>query len=340
MTRLAKLQQILVREGVDALLVEEPLHIFYLTDLECSSGKLLVEVSSVTLIVDGRYWEAAREFSYPVLPLENFSLSAFVTEKGFRSLGFEANRTLYTRFLELQEEVKNTNCDLKPLTSPVEELRMIKDPQEIHALQKAIALGMRGYEFVVSLLKNGVSEKWLATELEIFWKREGADRIGFEPIIAFGPNSSKPHHRAGNTVLEPNQPVLIDIGVVLDHYHSDMTRVVWWGEPKKEIQQIFAIVQEAKERAAALCKPGVSIGELDRAARGFITSKGYGERFVHNLGHGVGLEIHEAPFLRQKGPVTEKLLEEGMVITIEPGIYLPGIGGVRLEDIFIICKAP
>lgn len=340
MTRLAKLQQILVREGIDALLVEEPLHIFYLTGLECSSGKLLVEVSSVTLIVDGRYWEAAREFSYPVLPLENFSLSAFVTEKGFRSLGFEANRTLYTRFLELQEGVKNTSCGLKPLTSPVEELRMIKDPQEIGALQKAAALGMRGYEFVVSLLQNGVSEKWLATELEIFWKREGADRMGFEPIIAFGPNSSKPHHRAGNTVLEPNQPVLIDIGVVLDHYHSDMTRVVWWGEPKKEIQQIFPIVQEAKERAMALCKPGVSIGELDRAARGFITSKGYGEQFVHNLGHGVGLEIHEAPFLRQKGPSTEKLLEEGMVITIEPGIYLPGIGGVRLEDIFIICKEP
>lgn len=340
MTRLARLQKILVREGIDALLVEEPLHLFYLTGLDCSSGKLLVEVSKVTLIVDGRYWEAARELSYPVLPLETFSLSAFVTERDFRSLGFEANRTLYTRFLELQEGLQHTNCSVKPLTSPVEELRMIKDLQEISSLQKAVALGMKGYEFVVSLLKNGVSEKWLATELEIFWKREGADRIGFEPIIAFGPNSSKPHHRPGNTVLEPNQPVLIDIGVVLDHYHSDMTRVVWWGEPKKELQQIFAIVQEAKERAVAICKPGVSIGELDRAARGFIASKGYGEQFVHNLGHGVGLEIHEAPFLRQKGPITEKLLEEGMVITIEPGIYLPGIGGVRLEDTFILCKAP
>ena len=147
-----------------------------------------------------------------------------------------------------------------------------------------------------------------------------------------------PHYRAGPAKLKPNTPVLIDIGVVLAHYHSDMTRVAFFGAPPALIQTIYAIVEEAKARALAICRPGVLVGELDRSARDYISSKGYGDFFTHSLGHGIGLDIHEPPIIRDSGLYRTLPLQAGMAITIEPGIYLPGVGGVRLEDTIIITE--
>ena len=192
--------------------------------------------------------------------------------------------------------------------------------------------------YVLSLLKEEISEAELALELEFFWKKRGAKKLAFDPIIAFGANSSMPHYRAGLAKLQSHTSILIDIGVVLSHYHSDMTRVVHFGTPTSVIEKIYSIVEEAKARALALCCPGTLVGELDRAARDWIASQGYGERFTHSLGHGVGLDIHEPPTIRDSGLYRTLPLQPGMVITIEPGIYLPGIGGVRLEDTVLITE--
>lgn len=189
-----------------------------------------------------------------------------------------------------------------------------------------------------SILRPGMSEIEAATRLEIFWKQKGAKGVSFDPIIAFGANSSMPHHRSGKTVLEQGMPILIDIGVHLDHYCSDMTRMVYLGEPAPEMAKIHDVAAKAQKAAIEMCRPGVRIGDLDLKAREIIDQAGFGPRFTHGLGHGVGLEIHEDPIVRNRPPHHDLLLEPGMVITIEPGIYFSGIGGVRIEDTLAITE--
>ncbi|MCH9703190.1 MAG: M24 family metallopeptidase, partial [Chlamydiae bacterium] len=176
----------------------------------------------------------------------------------------------------------------------------------------------------------------LVAELEIFWLQNGAAGVAFSPIVAFGENSSKPHYHPQDRPLREDDAVLIDIGVTLDHYHSDMTRVLLPKDPDPKMVEIYAVVKEAQKRALALCKPKSVVADLDAAARDYITECGYGDHFVHSLGHGIGLEVHEAPRLYKEGADVDLRLEAGMAITIEPGIYLPGIGGVRIEDTVVI----
>ena len=336
--RLKRLRELLQLTSCDALLIEHPTHLLYLTGLELSAGHLLIGLEDTCLIVDGRYYEKSLQQSlYPVSLLEPTVLKKWLLASPIQSLGFDQEKTTYHRYTQLLL-LKNelTGLEIVPLDSLVQHLRLIKDATEIESLRQAASLGYQGYELVASLLKEGISENELALELEFFWKKQGTQRLAFDSIIAFGTHSSMPHYRAGQARLEPNQIVLVDIGLVLNHYHSDMTRVIFFGKPKKELEAIYAIVQEAKERAFALCRPGSLIGELDQAARGYIESKGYGDYFTHSLGHGIGLDIHEMPTIRQIGLSSTLPLEAGMVITIEPGIYLPGIGGVRLEDTIVI----
>lgn len=341
-TRLERLRQLLASMPCDALLIEHPTHLFYLTGLELSAGKLLVTQQEACLIVDGRYFEkSSQQTLYPVQLLKDSILKELITGSDIHQLGFDKYQTTYHAYLTLSQlavdlKSKSYALEIVPVDSVVQQLRLIKDSDEIACLRRAAQLGYEGFECVVSLLREGVSETELAFELEFFWKKRGASRLAFDSIIAFGPNSSMPHYRAGNTQLQLHTSVLIDIGVVLAHYHSDMTRVVFFGNPPPMIQEIYSIVEEAKARALTLCRPGTLVGELDHAAREWIASKGYNENFTHSLGHGVGLDIHEPPTIRETGLYSSMPLQPGMVITIEPGIYLPGIGGVRLEDTVLI----
>jgi Xaa-Pro aminopeptidase len=183
-----------------------------------------------------------------------------------------------------------------------------------------------------------MTESEAALELDFFWKKRGGQGFSFDPIIAFGANSSMPHYRAGITPLKKGDTVLIDIGVMVNNYHSDMTRTVFFGEPHPEMRKIYNIVREAQTRALDAVKPGVHAGELDKAARGYIEAEGYGPQFSHSLGHGVGLEIHEWPFLRNRVPMADIPIKEGMCLTVEPGIYIEGLGGVRIEDSIIVTQ--
>lgn len=334
--RLARLCNRLQALPCEALLIEHPIDLLYLTGLTLSAGKLIVSRDNRALFVDRRYWEISQgQTLYPVQPLKKETLKEWLETAHIRQLGFDQHQTSYQAYLDLAQ-ITSQSLKLLPLESPIQQLRMIKDEYEIAALRKSANLAYQGYEYLTSLLKEGISESELAFELEFFWRKRGGQRLSFDSIIAIGSNSAMPHYRAGETKLTSDTIVLMDIGVVLNHYHSDMTRVHFFGNPPPILKRIYSIVEEAKERAFAICRPGTLVDDLDRIAREWITSQGYGDAFLHSLGHSIGLETHESPILREHGIHRDIPLEPGMVLTIEPGIYLPTIGGVRLEDTILI----
>lgn len=345
--RLHRLQETLHSAACDAILIEDKTNLYYLTGLDLSAGKLLVHSQGALLFVDNRYFELCQKSSpFPVRPLDNPKFEEQLAGPEFSfilTLAFDSDTTTYKNYeqlLKLTDAVSAARPDLplalRPLDMPIKHLRTIKDKTEITTLRKAAELGSKGFDFLCSFLKEGVTEQEAAIELEIFWKRLGSKALAFDPIIAFGANSSMPHYRAGETKLRPGDIILIDIGVNYQHYHSDMTRVAFFGPPNPQLLSIHSIVESAQKAALELCRPGTTIGALDSAARDIIASHGYGPNFTHSLGHGVGLDIHEFPTIRNASPMNALCLQPGMVITIEPGIYLPGIGGVRIEDTVLI----
>jgi Xaa-Pro aminopeptidase len=338
--RIKKLQQMLTVADCDAFLVEEQTNLYYLTGHHLSAGSLLVDKQEAHLIVDNRYFEACvKTAPCRVILADKTPLEALLSSREFaflKVLGFDSATTTVHRYQELQNTLK---LQFMPLNNPIKSLRMIKDAEEINFLRESANLCGRGFDYISSSLQEGISELDAACALEIFWKQQGSQGLAFNPIIAFGTNSSMPHYRAGNVRLKKGMPVLIDIGVNFRNYHSDMTRMVFFGEPDPKIPVIHAIVEQAQQKALALCRPNTLISQLDDSAREYIKSQGYGDFFSHGLGHGVGLEIHELPVIRNKEPFKDVKLEAGMVLTIEPGIYLPGVGGVRIEDTVVITSS-
>jgi Xaa-Pro aminopeptidase len=348
--RLQKLQKLIAEKNIDLLFIDDPINLYYLTGLTLSLGKLCIpSMGDARLFVDGRYYGQCKQTSpFPLsLKIDN-ALESYLSSPHFDSFnvfGFDSSRTTYQDYLLLQQLIDSLKTNsarqslaLVPIADPLQKLRSIKDPEEIQLLRTAAALGSQGFDYVCSLLKEGMTEKEVAIELEIFWKRRGGERLAFDSIIAFGANSSMPHYRAGHAKLEKGQTVLIDIGIRCQNYFSDMTRTLFFGNPHPKIAEIYGIVKTAQEKALSLCRPGTLIRDLDKAARDFIADKGYGPAFSHGLGHGIGLEVHEYPSLKNIIPFDQIPLEKGMAITIEPGIYLDGIGGVRIENTIVITE--
>jgi Xaa-Pro aminopeptidase len=322
--RLQKVQTFLKEEGLPPLLVENPIDLFYLTGLSLSLGRLWITQSEMTLFVDGRYFEAAKEKAPCDVRLYNL-----FQPKGKKAC-FDSLNTTFAGYQDLLKLIP----EWIPLEGPIKRIRQIKEPAEIKLMKESAKVALQGFAEVKKLLKTGSIEKEIATELEIFWKRKGAESSAFDPIIAFGAASSQPHYRAALGKLKQDDIALIDIGVMKDHYASDMTRVLFFGDTPEKLLEIYQVVDEAKNQAIRKCRPGVQMKEVDQAARLVIEKAGYKDYFPHSLGHGVGLEVHEWPIF--KAPFEEMALQEGMVLTIEPGIYLPGIGGVRLEETIAI----
>ena len=335
--RLNKCRNLLCQNDDLAVLIEDPIDIFYLTNICLSQGIVLFSKHSFKLIVDGRYLEVCRQSHFEVIELEVFKLGTYLNKAGFKQLVFDSHKTSFHKFSSLKTETEGLNISLHPVASPLEPIRLIKDAYEIQKLKNAAKLNEKGLQHVISHLKEGLSEADLAAELEIFWKKSGGQKTSFAPIIAFGANSSMPHYlSAKHAILASQSHILIDLGVELDHYQSDKTRIVFWKGVNQKIHKIAGIVQTAKDMALSVCKPGTLIKDLDLMARDYITSCGFEEFFNHSLGHGVGLEVHEAPSIKFNSRHANLKLAAGMVITIEPGIYLPGEGGVRLEDTVLI----
>lgn len=333
--RIKKTANLLSEYKIEALLVEEPVNIRYLTGLDVSAGTLVIGPKKALLFVDGRYYEAVKEKS-PV-PVKLSSDDALIKElqKGTfgKDIGFDKEKTPFTRYDTLKKALKKIT--LKPVEDIVKnKVRLIKSPEEITLMKKAAALGAKGFQYAVNTLETGISELDVAKRLKIFWLEQGADGFAFEPIVAFGKNTANPHHRPTTNKLKKGDLVLLDLGVSLKAYASDMTRALFFGKPNSKLVSVYETVHEAHERALKKCKPGAKLSALDKAARDYIAKRGYDEYFTHGLGHGIGLEVHESPTFKNES----LMLEPGMAITIEPGVYLPGIGGVRIEDTIIITK--
>jgi Xaa-Pro aminopeptidase len=341
--RIEAFQKILKEKQIDACVIEDPTDLFYFTGISLSAGQLWIHQKEALLLVDGRYIESVLyESRIPAALVSREALQTFCEKKGFQTIAFDAGKLSYQRVLEIKKHVRNAglekNCKWIPLLQPASAIRMIKDKKEVVSLRKSADLLWKGYLYIKQQMEEGMTEKELARQFEIYCIKHGADGLAFEPIIAFGENSAMPHYRAGNRKLKRGDIVLIDIGAVLDRYHSDMTRVVFFGEGDSLLQSWYKIIQKAHDKALALCRPGVRVGKLDEAVREVFKKEQVEPYFVHSLGHGIGLETHEVPRIRFDNAYKDVILEPGMVFTIEPGLYLPGRGGVRYENMILITE--
>ncbi|MBN4067103.1 aminopeptidase P family protein [Simkania negevensis] len=334
--RLKAVGAMIKRHAVDALLIEEPCDLYYLTGLTLSLGKILVDKKGKAhLFVDPRYYNLCRAKSpLAVEKLESFfDCAKKSVGKGAR-LGFESKRTTYASYAKLKKELQGRT--LVPLNETMAVVRSIKDEEEIEKLRAAAELTVGGFEYVQSILDEGITEKEVARQLEIFLLQNGAEAMAFETIVAFGKNSAYPHYRPEDVPLVDNSPILIDFGIVLNHYRSDTTRMLFFGDVDPELQRVYTVVCNALLKAVEIARPGVSNKMLDKEVRDYIAAEGYGDAFLHSLGHGIGIETHEMPHISSSPHAEEVTLEQGMVFTIEPGIYLSDKGGVRLENTVVI----
>ncbi len=330
--RVKRVQKTLSSWGVDALIIKDPIDIFYLTGSHVTVGTVIVTKTKCSLIVDNRYFEKCKKETFMPVFLADTGVVVKQLDKA-KQVGFSQESLAYGSYIALQKEgVKN----LLPLDCPMQQIRAIKEAQEVKKLKAAIALCYKGIDFVVSRLREGVTEKKIAKELECFWLSHGGDALSFEPIIAFGKNSSMPHYRSQNVALKQGDIVLVDIGVVVDGYASDMTRTFFYGKPNAKLSKIYDIVLNAQIKSIEAAKPDMSAASLYEVSRKHIKKAGYEEMYLHGLGHGIGLETHECPYLRKTA--TSSILSPGMCVTIEPGIYIQDLGGVRIEDMILITK--
>ncbi|NGX48703.1 MAG: Aminopeptidase YpdF [Candidatus Anoxychlamydiales bacterium] len=344
--RLKNLQNYVLEKNIDLLILDDSISLIYLTGLHLSYGKLFITKDKTKLFVDGRYLQIAKEnSSLDVELICEKSLLDFIVENKLKNIAFDSSKLSYCSYEKLKvflEKIKTKyDLDIKitPLVNPLKEFRVIKDVDEILLLKKAANLNWRGFEHVCLLLKQGITEKEIAFEYEMFVKKNGADKLSFDPIVAFGKNSAMPHYKTSTKKLELNDLVLMDIGVEIQNYHSDMTRVIFFGSPDPKLERIYSITKKAHSAALSQCKPGVKLKELDLAARKVLKEEGCEKEFVHSLGHGVGLEIHEFPRIKFDTEDRDVILKPGMVITIEPGIYLQNLGGTRYEDTILITQS-
>ena len=336
--RLKKLQQKLKSTSCDLCLIDNPLDLLYYTGLHFSAGRLLIQKKKAALFVDGRYIQMAQEKA----PMEAFldapdTFAAFMGIHKKKCL-FDSNHTTYNGFLNLKKTEKQLHVTFIPDADFYQNLRAVKDRSEQELMRRSAKLLYEGFLYIRSILKTGITEREVARQFEIFSLQHGAEKLGFEPIIAFGKNSAMPHYRAQNRALRSGDTVLIDIGVVLNQYHSDMTRVLFFKKASPFLLKVYQVVKDAHDAALSLCKPGVTVAALDEAARSVMRNHQMESYYLHSLGHGVGLEIHEFPRLKSRGDDTQIRLEEGMVVTIEPGLYYAGQGGIRYEDTVIVTK--
>lgn len=338
--RIERLRKILLSHQLDTILVENPLDLFYLTGQKISAGKLLVGLKEILFFVDGRYFEKVKDSTlFHTKLISKESLKDFFSTCSFQSLGFDGSFMSYENFQNLSNFIKKTNEKIKlvSLKSILKHLRMVKDAQEISYMRKSAQLNWRSFEYLCSILKEGISEKALAMEFEIYCKKNGADALSFDPIIAFGTHTAIPHHEPTSRTLKEDDVILIDCGVKVKHYCSDMTRVIFWGKPNAELEKMYMMVKRAQNLALNLCRPGTPLNELNQVVQKYFSEVGYAENLLHGIGHGMGLEIHEYPkFASEKKD--QQVLKPGMVLTIEPGIYLEGVGGVRYEDTIVITQ--
>lgn len=340
--RLRKLKQKMKRKGLDALLVTGLKNVSYLTGYSGSSARLFVG-RRAHFFTDFRYQEQSRKevISKAVIHIIKKGYAAEIaslTEVADRELraGFEAAQVTVQELGSYRKAFRKVaRVKWIPTTDMVEELRLVKDPDEIELIARAASITDKTYKEVLALIKPGITERALAAEIDYRFLKYSGLPPAFSTIVASGPNSAMPHAKPTTRKLRNGDFVTFDMGAQWRGYASDFTRTVVIGKASAKHREIYAIVGEAQRRAVAGIKAGITSKAADALARDYISRKGYGEYFGHSLGHGVGLHVHEAPRLAS---ASNGKIPAGAVVTIEPGIYLPGWGGVRIEDLAVVTR--
>jgi Xaa-Pro aminopeptidase len=331
--------------NIDAALITEPHNIFYL----CGSNGgytgaricLIVDAGTSVLVIDKRYLAEAEENAVADKMVAWTEagykhLAEVVQELDATAISFESGHVTVRQHERLKKDFdKIEGIELIGISGLVEPIREVKDEYELQKIAEAARIGDRAFDHILEYIKPGVTEMAVAIELDFFMRRIGAERSSFETIVASGVHSAVPHATPTHKKIEPGDFVKLDFGAVVDGYHSDMSRTVVVGKASERQKEVYAKVLEAQVVALNMVSPGMACKDIDAVARNIISQAGFGENFVHGLGHGVGLEVHEIPTL---APNSEMVLKNNMVTTIEPGIYINGFGGVRVEDLVIVSE--
>lgn len=335
--KLVKLREALKENGLDALLVTNAYNRRYITGFTGSSGVAVVSADDAVFITDFRYTEQAAEQvkGFRIVKHEKTIIEEVATqvkEMNIQTLGFEKDDVSFGMYELYNEKVQ---VDMKPVAGIIEKLRMIKSSQEIEVLKQAAKIADDAFAHICTFIKPGVTELDVSNELEMFMRKQGATSSSFDIIVASGERGALPHGVASDKIIQAGELVTLDYGALYNGYISDITRTVAVGEPSERMREIYEITREAQQKALEQIKPGMTGIEADSIARDHIKSKGYGDAFGHSTGHGIGLEVHEGPALSFR---SETVLVPNMAVTVEPGIYVPGVGGVRIEDDIIITE--
>ena len=336
--RLAALRPRLAETEIDTLMVSSPENRQYLSGFSGSHGYLMITDSAAVLATDFRYLEQAKEES-PDFVVQQIRggetwLPAILSELGARVLGIEASHLTVAAHRALQADLEDaSDVVIEETTGLVEEIRAVKDADELSLITHAVEIADEAMGVVGPAILPGMTERQIAWQIEVEMRRLGAEGPAFDIIVGAGANGALPHHRAGSTEVRPGDPVVIDMGANYRGYRSDLTRTWPVGGADKTFSSIYDIVLRAQQTAIAEARPGMTGKELDSVARSVIANAGYGDEFGHGLGHGVGLVIHEKPMVV---PSSDDVIHDGMVFTIEPGIYISGWGGIRIEDVVVL----
>ena len=333
--KLLKLRQALKEQNLDALLVTSDYNRRYMTGFTGSSGVAIISADAAVFITDFRYTEqaSAQIQGFEIVQHNGVihqEVAAQVKKLGIRTLGFEQDMMTYSMY-ELYKQV--ISAQFVPVSGLIEKIRLIKTQEEINIIKVACEIADKAFSHILTYIKPGVTELDVSNELEFFMRKQGATSSSFDIIVASGLRSALPHGVATNKVIEQSDFVTLDFGAYYNGYISDITRTVAVGKPSAKLVEMYNTVLESQLLALEKVGPGMTGREADAIARDYLVSKGYGEAFGHSLGHGIGLEVHENPGLSMRSTT---VLEPNMVVTIEPGVYLPGIGGVRIEDDIVI----
>jgi Xaa-Pro aminopeptidase len=323
---------------IEGLLVTSSYNLRYISGFTGTAGVALITETKAVFITDFRYLDQATEqaVDFDIVKHEtslNEEIASQINELDIEKLSFEKENVSYGQYLEYKTLFTSTT--LVAISGIIENLRLIKDEQEIKILKEAANIADSAFEHIINYIKPGLTELNVANELEFFMRKQGAAASSFEVIVASGIRSALPHGVATNKIIKKGELVTLDFGAYHKGYCSDITRTVAVGKPSSELEKIYYTVLEAQERGMNGLKPGMTGKQADALTRDYITAQGYGDYFGHSTGHGLGMEVHEAPGLSKKS-VT--ILEPGMVVTVEPGIYISGVGGTRIEDDTVITK--
>lgn len=337
MEKLTKLRSALAEAGLDGILLTSTYNTRYMTNFTGTSGLALISGEEAKFITDFRYTEQAgrQAAGYEIVQHKGSIIEEAAKQAeamGIKKLGFEQDHMTYAVYMAYE---KAFSGELAGASGLVEKLRLIKAPSEIKILKEAAQIADAAYTHILGFIRPGLTEIEVSNELEFFMRKQGAVSSSFDIIVASGTRGALPHGVASDKVIESGDMITLDYGAYYNGYISDITRTLAVGRPSDQMAAVYDIVLEAQLRGMAGIKAGMTGREADALTRNLIEEKGYGEHFGHSTGHGIGLEVHEGPGLSMKSDI---VLEPGMAVTVEPGIYLPGIGGVRIEDDTIVTE--